>query len=119
MEDAKPEGPRGRGADAVLIEALALAAILILAVFLRVREAASTPFWFDELYTLGVARLPTRGALDLIRLDMPPPLYFLAVGGWRALVGEGELALRLLTIAAGVGTIVVTWALGREVFGPR
>ena len=106
-------------ARAALFEAVALAAILALALVVRIREASLTPFWFDELFTLGVARVPVREALGVLRQDMHPPLYFLAVSGWRALVGEGEVALRLPSIAAGVATVAVTWALGREVFGPR
>lgn len=65
--------PRGGRAVAGLIAALA-----VLAVFLGARIAlllARDPF-FDELFTLWMARHPLPVALAMLRFDSGPPLYY-------------------------------------------
>jgi predicted membrane-bound mannosyltransferase len=82
-----------------------------------VHEATRTLFWFDEIFTLWTVRLGLHGALDLLRHDMHPPLFFLLVAGWRAIGGEGEVWLRLVPIAFGVVMVWAAYALGRDLFG--
>lgn len=96
-----------------------LAAILAIAAALRAREAALTPFWFDEIFTLWTVRLGVPGMLRLLAQDMHPPLHFLLVWAWRALGGEGELWLKSLSIAIGLCTIAVVYGMAREMFGAR
>ncbi len=96
---------------------VALAAILVLAAGVRLFEATRTRLWFDEIFTLWTARLGFTGSLELLRDDMHPPLFFLAVLGWRSIGGEAAAWLRIVPIVFGVATVWASYALARDVFG--
>lgn len=98
---------------------LALAAILLVATVLRVREALLTPFWFDETFTLWTVRAGLPSMFRLLALDTHPPLHSLLVWGWRAIGGENELWLKSLSIIFGLGTIAALYGFTRELFGAR
>ena len=56
-------------------------------------------------------------SLDILRQtgnDVHPPLYFELLHLWRALSGDEEAALRLLSAFLGVLTVALTCALGRR-----
>jgi len=108
---ASRPGPSPTASRLLLFAALAVAAVL------RVREALRTPMWFDEIFTVWIARLSPRAVLDALAQDVHPPLHFLMVWAWRALGGEGELWLKSLSILIGLATIAVTFALARDLFG--
>jgi hypothetical protein len=99
--------------------AAAAAALLIvgLAAWVRFREAAQTRLWFDEIYTLWVARLPPGALLRTVGADVHPPLHFLLVSAWRALGGEGDLWIRSLSVLVGVATVAALIPFGRALFG--
>src|SRR5437867_3611028 len=97
--------------------ALALIAIVALAAGVRVRLAWLTPLWSDEIFTLWILRDGPPHMLALLRHDMHPPLFFLAVEGWRAIGGEDARWVRLLPLVFGVATVWVTYALTRDLFG--
>ena len=61
-------------------------------------RAAEKPFWFDELCSLYIVRLPTFAAswqAVLHGADFNPPLFYLIQRADRGLFGEGLIALRL------------------------
>ncbi len=107
-----PAAPRRR-------ELVVLGVILACAWFLRVREAGRTPMWFDELFTLEVARRPLPELFRLLGLDVHPPLPTLLVAFWRRLGGEHALWLKSLPITIGLLTVACTWGFARRLFGPR
>lgn len=77
-------------------------------------------FWWDEAYSAVVAR----GSLAQIARtvaaeDFHPPLHYWLLHGWARLAGEGEYALRYTSVAFGVATIALSYALGRRLFGRR
>ena len=94
-----------------------LALGLALALALRLLESLGTPLWFDEIYTLSVARLPFRDLVSTVARDIHPPLPFLLRGVWLRVGGEGELWVRSLSILAALLSLVWTWRLGRRLFG--
>ena len=87
-------------------ENLAAVGISILIVYAVVRSffaAASKPFWFDEVCTSIVARLPSASAIwrALERAaDGQPPLFYLIERAAAALALKPEIALRLPSIFA-------------------
>ncbi|MBI5711123.1 MAG: glycosyltransferase family 39 protein [Candidatus Eisenbacteria bacterium] len=83
------------------------------------REALATRFWFDEIFTLSIARAGLPGLFGLAAADVHPPLHYLAVWAWRALGGEGDLWLRTLSILFGAATVAVTAGLARGMFDRR
>ena len=50
-------------------------------------------------------------------VDIHPPLYYWLLASWAAVFGQGELALRGLSVLFGTLTVWVTWRLGRFVGG--
>ncbi len=72
---------------------------LILVVFtaLRIVDSYFRPFWFDELFTLHIAQIPTLAGLweTLGPMDPSPPLYYIITRIFQFFFGYGEFATRL------------------------
>jgi len=47
-----------------------------------------------------------------------PPLYYLLLGGWIRLFGEGEGAVRALSVLISAAVVLVTCLFGRRLVGP-
>lgn len=67
----------------------------------------------DELYYLACADHLDWGYVD------HPPLSIALLAGWRALVGDGIWAIRLLSSAAGAALVFLTGLAARELGGRR
>jgi mannosyltransferase len=74
----------------ILIIAAILAALVSLAIGLN------QSVWFDEAYSIFLAKQPVAELIRLTSIDGHPPLYYLLLKGWAAMFGFGELALRSL-----------------------
>lgn len=48
-----------------------------------------------------------------------PPIYPLLLRGWITLFGDGDPAVRLLSVTLGIATLVVMFFLGRKIFDER
>ena len=99
-----------------LAERLALAAVFLVALLLRVREALRAPLWYDELYSHSAAGRPWPQVMEIMRQDVHPPLHYMLAHLWR-FVGDSDLAVRSLSILFGMATLAATYALVRELFG--
>jgi 4-amino-4-deoxy-L-arabinose transferase-like glycosyltransferase len=91
-----------------------MAAILLLGFFLRVYRIGEQRVWWDEGWSVWVARF---SALDILRQtgnDVHPPLYFELLHLWRALSGDSEAGLRLLSAFLGLLAVALTYTLGRR-----
>ncbi len=75
--------------------------------------------WCDEIYTARWARLDLPGLIAALRLDLHPPLYFLLEAAVVRLFGGDETGLRLLSVAAGVATVAVSYWAFRPVIDER
>lgn len=91
--------------------------ILALALALRLPRI-NRSFWLDEAYSVMV-----RGAADPITamtMEGPhPPLYFLTLHYWMELFGNSEVAVRLLSVLFGLGSVVAIYLLGRRLYDRR
>ncbi|MCC6897295.1 MAG: glycosyltransferase family 39 protein [Anaerolineae bacterium] len=97
-----------------------LVLILLLAAATRITNVGSWPVWTDEGWSIWAtdgSHLDT--VLDNLAHDRHPPLYFAALWGWRAVAGDSLLALRCISIAAGLLTVAVAYRIGADVFGRR
>src|SRR5579863_10106363 len=70
-------------------------------------------YFVDELYYLACSRHLDWGYVD------QPPLIALITWAWRSVFGQSLAALRLLPALAGVGEVVLTALLARELGGKR
>lgn len=75
--------------------------------------------WFDEAYSIMLAKQPAVQLVQLTALDTHPPLYYLLLKGWAALFGWGEFALRSLSVLAGALAVVFAGLTARRMFGVR
>ncbi|MCA0457799.1 MAG: glycosyltransferase family 39 protein [Chloroflexi bacterium] len=97
-----------------------LVLILLLAAATRITNVGSWPLWTDEGWSIWA----TDGSqldvvFDNLAHDRHPPLYFAALWGWRSLAGDSPLALRYISIAAGLLTVAVAYRIGADVFSRR
>jgi uncharacterized membrane protein len=81
---------------------------------------AAKSLWFDETYSVFVARQPVVEIPRLLRsYDTHPPLYYVLLHSWITLFGSGEAAVRIPSVLASLGTILLTFFLGRRLAGNR
>lgn len=76
------------------------------------------PYWFDEANTLFYVRQPLARMLTYIANDFSPPAYYILLRAWVTLFGSSEAATGSLSLLATVATAVMTYRLGRRLFGP-
>jgi len=102
----------------------AVAALVLLSAAVRAARLDGMSIWQDEGLSLYRASLSLRGILggeiplgDLITPDVHPPLYFLLLAGWQALAGAEIWTAKWLSLAAGLPTTPLAWALGRRTVG--
>jgi 4-amino-4-deoxy-L-arabinose transferase-like glycosyltransferase len=92
---------------------LLLAAVLLLALGLRLYALDHKALSFDELYSVFVARhSPAQITTLVAERDAHPPLFYFMLRGWMALVGDAEVRLRLLSVLGGLLTVGLTYLLG-------
>jgi hypothetical protein len=51
--------------------------------------------------------------------DTGPPLYYLLLNPWTRAFGTGDAAARLFSVGTALLSLWLTWAVGRELGGPR
>ncbi|GIW05726.1 MAG: hypothetical protein KatS3mg060_0531 [Dehalococcoidia bacterium] len=92
--------------------------LLLLAYALRLFRLGAQSFWADEGYGLYLASqsLPVLSRDIFVDLNHVP-LYFFALHFWIRVAGDGELAVRYFSLAGGILTVVLTYRLGRVLFG--
>jgi len=87
----------------------------VLFALLAVYEALTAPLWFDEFFTLFIARLSSfRAMLQAMPADGQPPLQYLLVHPFLKWFGETELPLRLASILAWLAAGLLTWKIVRR-----
>jgi uncharacterized membrane protein len=81
---------------------------------LRFIHIGRESLWYDEGYTAWMVSHPAREIIRLIRADTAPPLYYLSLRAWTNLFGHSEVALRSLSAAASIGTLLLAVPLARR-----
>ena len=95
---------------------VAVALLVLTAASVALRSGAlDTGFWIDEAIAVGIASHELGEIPALLRQDGSPPLYYLMLHGWMALVGDGEAATRALSLVFAAAAIPAAWwAAGRR-----
>lgn len=75
--------------------------------------------WFDEAYSIMVAKQPVAQAIDLAAVDTHPPLYYLLLHVWGSIVNWDVLGLRALSVGMYGASLLVAALLARRLFGTR
>jgi hypothetical protein len=98
---------------------LCLSLILLAVAFCSALHSIATPFWFDEVCTVIMCRLPSASQLWKAlsnAADGNPPAFFLVARWTRHLVSDDHLAYRLPSILGLLATLVLIYgSLSRRV----
>jgi mannosyltransferase len=76
-------------------------------------------YWIDEAISVGIASHPLGDIPAVLRQDGSPPLYYLLLHQWIAIVGTDEAATRSLSVVFAVMAVPVAWWGGDAVAGRR
>ena len=107
--------------DALATHFLALTVlIMLIALALRLAGVGSESFWVDEEWSRGAAN---SGSLaEVVQRcidDVHPPFYFTLLYLWRLAFGDGDAALRLLSVVIGTLTVGAGALAGRALWDAR
>lgn len=111
--EVPPLRPRwGRALDLI-----GLVVVAVLGVGLRVVQRS--PLWLDEALSANIAALPLSDIPDALERDGHPPLYYFVLHVWQDVVGDGDLAVRLLSGLVGLALLPLAWVAAGRLGGRR
>ena len=97
-------------------------AIFLVALAVRSYGLTYHSLWFDEVMSTFWAAKPAgeiwRVGLSLAQ-DKHPPLYYLALHGWTALFGSGDVAVRSFGAIIGALAVLPVYGIGKTLGGVR
>lgn len=96
---------------------IVLAAILVLALGLRLYRLDGQSFWNDEGTSVALAGRSLAVITSSAAHDIHPPLYYYVLHFWISLAGNSEVGARSLSVLTGVLVVAVTYLLGKRLFG--
>jgi hypothetical protein len=103
-----------------MTRAAAAALVLVTAGTLLLRTGIlDSGYWIDEAITVGIASHDLADIPRTLRLDGSPPLFYLLLHGWMALVGDGEAATRALPLLFALLAVPASWWAGSAVLDRR
>lgn len=94
--------------------AIALTAVVLIGLVLRLWHLGSQGLWFDEWLTADAIRGSFQ---DLVRhvahVEGIGPTYFVGMWAWARVFGDSEVSLRFVSVLFGVATIPAAYAAAR------
>ncbi len=96
---------------------MALLAIFVGGLALRIYGLGSESLWWDEVYAISTMAHP--GPLEIICLsstDNNPPLFYLILHYWMLLAGDSAFAVRLPSAIVGAVAVLVMYRIGTLLF---
>lgn len=95
-----------------------LALVLVGGTVLRLISLGTESLWFDEAYSVWVARHGVVWQFVQSTQRIFPPAYYLLLHFWLGL-GSSEFAVRLLSVVLGVLSILAIYALATRLFNAQ
>ena len=107
-------------ARSIPVEAWITGALVVIAAAIRIIVLTNQSYWMDEALTAYEAQLPLGAMINtVIHVETTPPLYFVLIWAWAHLFGTGEVALRSVSLLAGVALVPIAYLSGRDLVNPR
>ena len=121
IEALRQEQEGMRSSASALAGRLLPAAIVLLAALLRLATLGRQSLWFDEAFTPMYVFHSSLGATlhAITQTENTPPLWYVLDWGVSRVLGDGAVALRLLSAFAGIATVPIVWAIARRLGGAR
>lgn len=98
-----------------MIVGIAMLATFSLSLFMGLGQS----IWFDEGYSILLAKRPLMELLALTNVDAHPPLYYILLKAWAGVFGWSELALRSLSALLMAGVVGAGILLVKRLFSVR
>lgn len=126
ISDAPERGPGGieagidRARDTwsdTRARSLAIAVAGVVVAGLVLRFFTTSDLWLDEALSVNVARLPLGELSGALKIDGAPPLFYVLLHAWTAVLGTSDLAVRSLSGVFAVATLPLAWFAGRRAGG--
>ena len=95
---------------------LALLAIVLIGLFLRVYQLGTQSIWYDEAFSISLSKMSLSQMVQATAADVHPPFYYLILHYLVALFGTSAVAVRLLSVLFGVLAIPMIYVVGRQLF---
>lgn len=112
-------GLRARAvASATIAIPLGLGGLLALSLYLRTRQL-DVGYWIDEGLSVGIADRPLIDIPGVLRQDGSPPLYYVLLHLWIAVLGRSEEATHAFSVTCALATIPIAFFAARALFGDR
>ncbi len=92
-----------------------LCLLTALSLLLRTRQL-NAGFWIDEGLSVGIAHHHLASIPGLLHKDGSPPGYYLLLGVWIRVFGDGEQPTHALSLLFTLGSIPLAFAAGRSLF---
>src|SRR3989337_3506852 len=91
--------------------------ILLVALVLRF-ISLNQSLWLDEAINVNVARALSFKSLifNYSLSDFHPPLYHILLRSWILFFGSSEISVRRPSVLLGIGTVFVTYLIGKKLF---
>ncbi len=96
---------------------LALVFILLLTFAARLINIGDESLWVDEGFSYWA--IQHDDLFGVVRRDVHPPLYFVALRGWAGLTGLTELTLRYFSVLPSVLSVAMIYQVARELVRHR
>ncbi len=98
---------------------LALLALTLLALLLRLYQLDAQSLWYDEGVTVTLAQRTLLALTQWTARDIQPPLYYYVIWGWGRLAGWSEWSLRFPSACFGALAVPLLAILARRLTGCR
>jgi mannosyltransferase len=79
----------------------------------------SGQFWMDEGIAVGISAHPLSQIPGILRMDGSPPLYYLLLHLWMAMLGNSEAWTHSMSLLCGLLTIPIAYWGGYSLFNRR
>ncbi len=86
---------------------------------LRLQKLSLQPLWGDEGWSFYFAAQPLPQLLALTAIDIHPPLYYMLLKGWLAVIGVGAEEARFFSVVTGTLLIPILGVIGQQLFDKR
>lgn len=98
-------------------ENLLFLSLLVLATAVYLFRLGYSDIWIDESLSKALVRHSLPEMIRMVAHDSHPPLYFIALKVFTAVVGNNNVTIRLFSVLGAMAMLVLSYALGRRVLG--
>ncbi|HWP93852.1 MAG TPA: glycosyltransferase family 39 protein [Thermodesulfobacteriota bacterium] len=93
-------------------EGLALAAVLLIGLFLRLYDLGGESVWLDEAFSIQMAKSNLSGVIEATTQDTYPPLYPILLHYWVGFLGDSEFSTRFMSVLFGFLAVLMIYKVG-------